>query len=174
MPCTDVRGTQHADVHPEQLTGHEQHPHSVGDGERCHMLDHWRGPSLYSFVPIASIVLVNFLGIALTVGASAIAAVPDKPIEIPFPRELALALSTVTLVFGIACFVLGAQCFYQRQVSRPAFVFGLIGCAMLIILHVANSLNFGVLVYSLVGLWFGLTVLLDWAFNRAVANGLAK
>lgn len=124
------------------------------------------GQILYAFVALLSVFLVNTLGVALTLGASAIAAVPDKPIEIPYARELAMGIATVTLLFGILCFVIGAFCFYNKQISRPTFASAAVACGILIVLHWANDLDLGILVYCLAAFWFMLIALIDWVLSR--------
>ena len=109
---------------------------------------------LYSFLAFVSLIFVDVLGIALTLGSVAIAAVPNKPYEIPYPRALANSITVTGMVFSVAAFVSGCRCFYRRHVSRIDFTVCAVICAYLAGLHLTNSLMFGGKVYVIGTLLF--------------------
>ncbi len=116
---------------------------------------------LYSLLAFASVILVDFLGIALTLASSAIAAVPDKPYEIPYARALANGIAVTGMVLAVAAFVTGCRCFYRRHISRFDFIACAAICTLLAALHLMNSLTYGGAIYVGLALLFSGMLLAD-------------
>ena len=122
---------------------------------------------LYSLLAFASVILVDLLGIALTLGSSALAAVPDKPYEIPYARELATGIAVTGMVLAVATLISGCRCFYRRHVSRIDFIACSAICTFLAALHFMNSLTFGGKTYVGAALLFSGMLLADQAIVLA-------
>lgn len=116
---------------------------------------------LYSFLAFLSVILVEVLGIVLTLGSAAIAAVPNKPYEIPYPRALANSIAVTGMVLSVAAFVAGGRCLYRRHVSRIDFTVCAVICAFLAVLHLTNSLMSGGKSYVIATLLFSGMLLVD-------------
>ncbi len=116
---------------------------------------------LYSFLAFVSLILVEVLGIVLTLGSAAIAAVPNKPYEIPYPRELANSIAVTGMVLSVAAFVSGGRCLYRRHVSRIDFAVCAVICSFLAALHLTNSLMSGGKSYVIATLLFSGMLLVD-------------
>lgn len=116
---------------------------------------------LYSFLAFVSLILVEVLGIVLTLGSVAVAAVPNKPYEIPYPRALANSIAVTGMVLCVAAFVAGGRCLYRRHVSRIDFAVCAVICAFLAALHLTNSLMSGGKFYMIATLLFSGMLLVD-------------
>jgi hypothetical protein len=118
---------------------------------------------LYSFLAFASVILVDLLGAGLTIASSAIAAVPDKPYEIPYARALATTIAATGVVFALVAFFSGCRSFYRRRVSRIDLIACSAICAILAALHFINSLTFGGAMYVVAVVFFSSLLLADRA-----------
>ena len=116
---------------------------------------------LYSFLAFASVIFVEVLGIVLTLGSAAIAAVPNKPYEIPYPRALANSIAVSGMLLAVAAFISGGRCLYRRHVSRIDFAVCAVICAFLAALHLTNSLMSGGKSYVIATLLFSGMLLVD-------------
>lgn len=124
------------------------------------------GQSIYAFMALVSVFFVNVLGLGLTVASVAVAAVPDKPIEVPYPRTLAITIAAVGAVFAVSCFAFGAICFFQRRISRVGLIACFSLCGLLGAIHFMNSLSFAVSMYTLVGLMLSAVLIVDWSIIK--------
>ena len=97
----------------------------------------------------------------LTLASSAIAAVPDKPYEIPYARSLAKGIAVTGIVLAVAAFVCGCRCFYRRHVSRIDLIACGAICTLLAALHFMNSLTYGGAVYAGTAVLFSCVLLAD-------------
>lgn len=117
---------------------------------------------LYSFLAFTSVIVVDILGVGLTLLTSAFAAVPEEPYEIPYARALAKLIAVSGMAFSIVVFVSGCRFFYRHQVSRVGLVVcGVFGFS-LAVLHFANSLSYAAMLYLGVTVIFLGLLSLDW------------
>jgi cellulose synthase/poly-beta-1,6-N-acetylglucosamine synthase-like glycosyltransferase len=126
---------------------------------------------LYSFLAFASVIFVDLLGIGLTLATSALAAVPDKPYEIPYARSLANTIAVIGMLFAVVAFVTGCRSFYRRRISRIGLTVCAAICTVLAALHWMNSLSFPTFVYVGAIACFCCLLLADWATNRETYEG---
>jgi len=118
------------------------------------------------------VILLDLLGIGLTIASSAIAVVPDKPYEFPFARGLAKAIAVIGMVLAFVAIVCGCRCFYRRQVSRIGLIACMVICILLAALHFINSLTFGGTLYVGAALLFSIMFVVDQRIVSSATNRL--
>jgi hypothetical protein len=124
---------------------------------------------LYAFLAFCSVILVNLLGMGLTLASSAVAAVPEEPYEIPYARALATTIAVAGMLFSGAAFFSGCHCFYRRHVSWIGCITCVAACTFLAALHFMSSLRFGGSAYVGAIAIFGSLLVGDWLIVRSIA-----